>query len=445
MSNSHGVRRAGATAALRFVFVVLATTVVPHHAAHSQDINRTVEFEDLGFTDPINVGARPAGMAGAYVASGNDVHTLVYNPAGLARIRRVELAFGVQQQRRTVEDVFYGNPNSIDTRDGGIDAAAVAYPLPAYRGGMTVAFGVYRVYSALLDLHYSGSNRTTETFDNYLLQQTGSVYSYNLGFAADLAPALSGGVALFVLTGKVGTLEQFDFTYLDSAPETSVFVTEDVSGDLSGFGGRIGVQLFPHKRFLIGVSFTTPVWGKVKGGGTAELTEHVDNAPDTFEKSTVSFENDYLLPYRFDLGLAVTMRRLLVEFDFGYSDWTQAAIDRKRFRNPVSLESTFREVFEYKVGAEYTLGRLPVRLRAGYAYLPYPLAYLQQDRIDKNDLTKVDSVTERQRLTAGLGGLIGKVLTVDASLSYTTGKRATTAMEDQRSEYRFVLGAAYRF
>jgi long-subunit fatty acid transport protein len=249
---------------------------------------------------------------------------------------------------------------------------------------------------------------------------------------------------LFLLDGNVGSLKQFDITFLDT-PDTTVFVKEDVTADISGFGGRVGVQLFPHKMFVIGVSFTPPVWVKMSGGGSADTTVIEDNNVGSYEETQVWFEEEYLIPFRIDLGLAVTYRRLLVEFDFGYSDWTEAAINRKRFRNPDTLEPTFREVFEYRLGAEYTFNRLPLRLRGGYAYIPYPLAYLQQDRTVENDLTAATVVSERQLVAVGLGGLIGKVLTVDASLSHTSGTRATEAIEHERSAYRFALTAAYRF
>jgi long-subunit fatty acid transport protein len=442
MSGNGAARRSGAAVVLTGCIVVLASTIVPHKKAFSQGIDRTVEFEDLGFTNPINVGARPAGMAGAYVAAGNDVHALVYNPAGLARLKRIELSLGLQQQRSSVDYRFYGNPSSIDVRDGGMDGAGLAWPLPAYRGGLTLAFGVFRVYSSLLDLHYSGMNQDTQTIDNYLLQQYGSIYSYNLGLGVDLAPTLSGGFSVFLLDGTIGKLDQFDFTFVDN---TSVFVKNDITSDVTGFGGRLGVQVFFHELFAGGISFTPPVWATVKGSGTSEITKHVENAPDSFEQNPVSLDDDYILPFRVDFGAAMMLRRLLVEFDFGYSDWTTAAIDRKRFRNPETLDPTFREVFEYKLGAEYTFYRLPMRVRAGYALLPYPLTYLQNDRIDDNALTKAEVERERRLVCVGLGGLIGDVLTVDASLSLTQGKRANRAVEDERSTYRFVLTASYRF
>jgi hypothetical protein len=441
-----GTRPAAAAAVPIAIIAVLAFAAVPHQLAYSQGVNRTVEFEDLGFTEPIIVGARPAAMAGAYVASGNDVHMLLYNPAGLARVKRIELSLGANQNRSTVDNILFGNSNSIDFRDSGLDGAALAWPLPTYRGNLTIAFGVYHNYSSVLDLHYRGTHQVTNTGDNYLLQQTGSVYSYNLGFGVDLAPVLSGGLTFFLLDGTFDRLTQSDFTFLDPGPVRSVFVKEDVTGDVTGVGGRIGVQLQIRNMLIAGINFTPPVWARLQGGGTYERTDIYQVPPDDFVQSEESIDDDYLLPFRIDVGAALRYSRLLVEFDFGYSDWTEAAIDRKRFRNPESLEPTFREVFEYKMGAEYTFYRLPIRVRAGYAYLPYPLAYVQTDRIENNSetLTKATVEKERQQITVGLGGLIGEVLTIDASLSYTSGKRSTTPMVDERSAYRFVLTASYR-
>ena len=435
----------GAFCALLYGFVVLAITVVHHNTALSQDINRTVEFEDLGFTSPLNVGARPSGMAGAFAAVGNDVYSLVYNPAGLARVKRFEISLGVRQERGEIKNTFYGNPNTIDSHDGGIDGVGLAWPLTTYQGSFVIAAGVFRSYSGVFDLHYNGINEATNTADNFLLQQTGSVYSYNLGIGVDLSPSLSGGFALFILDGHTNVLRQANFTYLDRAPTTSVFVKEDVSTDLSGIGVRVGVQFFFYQLVCGGVSFTTPTWTENKGGGVREITTHKDNAIDSFEREKVEVNDEYLLPYRIDVGVAFTPRFLVLALEIGYADWTEASIDRKRFRDNMTLETIFKEVFDYKVGAELTLPRIPVRARAGFAYRPYPLAYLQADRIDENDITKAVVERERREIAFGLGGLIGDMLTVDASLSLTDGKRTIDAVTDERTSRRFVLSAAYRF
>jgi hypothetical protein len=431
--------------ALLFGFVVLAITVVPHNTALSQDINRTVEFEDLGFTYPLNVGARPSGMAGAFTAVGNDLYSLVYNPAGLARVKKLEITLGLQQERGEIKNTFDGNPNSIDSHDGGIDGFGLAWPLTTYQGSFVIAAGVFRSYSGVFDLHYNGTNEATNTSDNFLLQQTGSVYSYNLGMGIDLSPSLSGGFTLFVLDGHSNALRQADFTYLDRTPTMIVFVKEDVNTDISGVGGRVGVQFFFYHLICGGISFTTPTWAEIKGGGVREITTHKDNAIDSFEREKVEVNDEYMLPYRIDIGVAFTPKFLVLALDVGYADWTEASINRKRFRDNLTLETIFKEVFDYKVGAELTLPWIPVRARAGYGYRPYPLAYLQADRIDQNDITKAVVDRERREIAFGLGGLIGDMLTVDASLSIANGKRTIDAVTDERTSRRFVLSAAYRF
>jgi hypothetical protein len=438
--------RGGSVAATTWcILAFLAILVVPHHSAYSRDIDRAVEFEDFGFTLPLNVGARPAGLAGAYVAAGNDVHSLIYNPAGLARVKRIELALSLQQERKEVENTFYGNTKKIKTRDGGIDGFAIAWPFPAYRGSFVGGFGVYRVFTGVIDLHYTGVNQNTPTIDNYLLQQTGSVYSYTAGFGVDLSPSLSGGISVFLLDGTFGSLRQLDFTFTDRIPKTSVFLKEDVSANLTGFGGRIGVQFFIHPVVSGGVNFTTPTWFEITGGGVADTTVVRDNARDTFTKGPVTIDDRYLLPFRIDLGLALSPGRWLFVGEVGYSDWTEASIGRKRFRDNQTLETTFREVVDYKFGAEYTMSLIPVRLRAGYARRPYPLARLQTDRITENDITSAEVDSERDQITFGVGGLIGDMLTLDASFTVTNGRRSTVNLADERTNMRFVLSAAYRF
>jgi len=427
------------------LLALASATIFFSAGVHSQDINRTVEFEDLGFTFPLDVGARPAGMAGAYTAVTNDAYALLYNPAGLARVKRVELSLGLEQQRKDVGSVFFGNPTGIDTRDGGMDNVSLAFPFPTYRGNLVGAIGVHRVFSSYFNIHHSGTNETTQTIDNYLFQQTGSVYSYNLGVGVDLAAMLSGGVTFFLLDGSIDALRQFDFTYIDFVPETSIFVKDDAASDLDGYGGRIGVQFYVNRLLSGGISYTTPVWMKIEGSSVVEIVEHRDNAPDNYTESRAPIESEYLLPQRVDVGIVFSPSHALLAVDFGYADWTEAAIDRKRFRDSNTLETIFREVFSVRVGVEGDLPWLPLRIRAGYAYRPYALDYLQADRIDNDALTTATVNGERQQFAFGLGGLVGDMLAIDGAYSHVRGERSLATLEEERTSDRFVLTASYRF
>lgn len=432
--------RYACTAALLAGFA-LAATVRP---AWAQNINETVRFEELGFTTPALGAARPMGLAGAYAAVGNDVHSLIYNPAGLARLKRIELALGVHQERNEVDNVFFDSREEIHVRTGGVDVLSAAYPFPTYRGSLVGAFGIYRLNSGLLDLALAGTNEEFDREDQFLLQQSGSVYSYNLGLGVDLSPTASGGVTLFMLDGNVDALTQYSFTEFQSTPVRSEFVKEDVSYELDGWGARIGAQFFVHRAFRVGAVFTTPTWVNLTGSAETETAVNVDNGLDSFERTEEDREDDYIVPFRADVGVAFTPRNWLLTAEIGYVDWSEASINRKRFRN-TRLEPMFREVLDYRFGVEVVLPWLPARVRGGYAYRPYPLKYLQGDRIDNNDLQEAVVDDEQREIAVGVGGLVGAVMTVDAAFVYTTGARSIDTLSDRRTSSRYLLTASYRF
>lgn len=430
-------------ALLPFAGVVATLTALAAAQASAQVVN-SILFDDYGFTRPLTNTARAAAMSGAVVSTTNDVYSLVANPAGLARIKRVELSLGLQQERTTVDNTFFGTSTGVDTRAGGFESAAVAFPLPTYRGSFVAALGVYRVYSGYLDLHYTGDNTTDQTHDNYLLQQSGALYSYNAGIGVDLSPTLSGGVSLFVLDGTIDPLEQYDFAFTAPNAGLSVYVSDDRSIDVDGFGARVGAQFYFHRLVRAGFVFQTPTVMNIAGPTYTEITENVDNGVDTFMQSRGAVDYDLVLPFTADVGLAVTALGTTLGFQVGYADWTEAAIDRKRLRSQ-TLEPVFREVIDYRAGLEWTAPRLPVRVRAGLAYLPYPLRFMQGDRIDGKEFNRVTVDEERRQFSVGVGGLVGEVMTVDAAFIRSTGTRSAAALSDDRVTERYLLTASYRF
>lgn len=422
-------------------FVVLTALAT---GAHAQRASRALEFDDFGFTRPLAPGARQAGMAGACVASGNDVHALVYNPAGLARIKRFETALGLLEEQTTVETTFMGSPSSIETRDGAIELLSAAFPVPTYRGAFTVAIGAYRLFSSYIDLHYSGQDPETGELDDYLLQQTGGLLSYNLGIGVDLAPVLSGGLTLFMVDGSIESLRQWSRDYTAEVPGRQRFLIDEVSMDVSGFGARIGGQFYIVSGLQAGLVFTTPVSLSARGSGDTETLEYIENGVDRFVRSFGTVSADYLLPFRVDIGVSGEWRGVLAEVDVTWSDWTEAAIDGRRLRNR-ELQTMFREVYDVRAGLEWMLPWIPARVRGGYALLPDPLVFVQPDRVDIEDLEPAETVEERHQWTVGAGGLVGSVLTLEAAFTYTAGERAIESFSLRREAQSFIVTAAYRF
>ncbi len=431
----------------------------PVPPATGQTIGDAITMEDLGLTMRLSPASRPAGMAGTYTSIGSDVHSLIYNPAGLTGVFRPEFTLGFQHQRRKLELSYYGTPAAVDFSNSTLDHLSVAFPIPTYRGSLVIAAGVYRLYSNELDLLYRGYNTTTRTQDHYRLQQSGSLYSYTLGAATDLSPWVSLGGSMYLLNGSVSALTQYSFDFDDPIPPgtpESVALVDDVTLDVTGVGASVGFQIHLHPIVRIGLSVTTATRLFIDGRGDQEIAAYYQPSLDTFLVDSGDIAVDYTLPFRFNGGIALFLPNVMLTGEVGYSDWAEARVDGKSIKDE-NLKAYFTDVLSWSFATEVTLPRIPVRLRAGYQYLPYALEYLNADRmaplkrryvigLDPDDAFQQAEVTQqRQVIAGGIGVLIGTSFTFDLSLEQSRGERRVPTMTDRRTSRRAILTAAYRF
>lgn len=264
-----------------------------------------------------------------------------------------------------------------------------------------------------------------------------------------MAPRLSLGASFFVLDGTIAFTERFDYDYVGSPPgnltgETYYRKTEL---DADGYGGRLGLQYYPAPLLCFGLEVTTPVWMNVQGPDHEEGIERYQTGPDTLWFDDGLIDTDFLLPFRVKAGLALRFKPLTLSVEAGYSDWTQATIDKTRLRLSPGLTPVFRAETDLRVGAELALPGAPVLLRGGYAYIPYPLAYVQTDRISNDRLRKARIDEERQVLSAGGSLLVQRVVSIDVAYENLLGQRSYASphlLYGSRYD-RVVLSASYRF
>ncbi len=426
---------------------VAIVTIVSVSPAAAQNINEAITVEDLGFTEWLSVGGRPAGMAGAYIAAGDDAHALIYNPAGLARIRRIDISLGFQHTQSNVKETFYGNPNETEFSSTTLDGLSAAYPVPSYRGSLVLAGGVYRVMSSQFEILNRGVNTDTDTYDDYLLQQSGNVYSYTVGFGVDLSPSVSVGLNGFILDGNIKALTQFSYSFLgplDDGDFETEALSDDAEVDLNGYGMVVGMQYHPHNVLHFGLAVATPVKISLKGTAYEENAYYYVNAEDEYYAEQFYIDTDYKLPLRVAAGLSITPPHLVVSLDAEYADWRQTESNGVQLKDE-NLNPVFREVLNLRIGGEVLLPVIPVRIRAGYAIIPYALEYLQADRISGDSIQKAEIETERQKVTLGMGVLVGRVLSIDASYEHQIGKRTIDTLIDNRTSDRLILSGSYRF
>jgi long-subunit fatty acid transport protein len=423
---------------MRRVAIILALLLwwIPIGASAQQveepDVNEPTAGNFFG------VGARAMGMGGASIACSMDATALVYNPAGLARIQRIELSGGLTHQRlnNKTGGLSFGAPRfneSFLQSNTRFSSTNVALPVPTYRGSLVLAFGVNRLDSFDGTLHYVNP----EMSNSFIRSESGGLYAWSLGGAVDLSPQVSVGVTANLWRGKYDYTLLADSTYSEIDGLWSYRWNDAITDRYSGWNAKLGTRIQPNKFLIFGATIETPVTYTIDEEW-AQMSDTVFYSP---ERPSVSYQDDgvskykFTLPFQMGFGVAFNLNNAVLAADVNYADWTQMEYKRLADRPEANrvIKEIYKEVLRWHVGAEYTFPRLGASIRAGYYENPLP---------SKFPLIKSD----RRYMTFGFGILIDQVTTVD--LAFVRGTwQVDNPYEDLASKYtanQIFLSLAYR-
>ena len=411
--------------------------------ARAQSPVRGLEFEDLGFTHPPDVSARAAGLAGL-VTDETDATALVYNPAGLCRIKQRAPMLGMSGGSYETVTSYSGTATSRSSDWRGAQFGGGAYSIPVFQGSLVPAIAVYRAFVSDLDLAYATARPELGRSDEYHLDQSGSTFAFVTGVGVDLASVLSAGFSVSLLEGGYHTLRQTHTRTDGPAPAVDTYVIDDISGDLNGVCGRVGVVLYAHPHVRLAMNFTTPTVINGSTRQTRETTIVTENSTGSSTRKDSETSTEYIIPYRIDGGLAIPWGPWLLAVQAGACNWSQAAIDGTRLRLQDGTTTLGRTV-EYRAGIEWTASRWPLRLRAGVARLPFAPDYLLDDRIDGDQLVRIASESQPLRIAVGAGIALKHTILIDAAFTHTRGDRSTSGFTEKRTWSQVLLEGSYWF
>ncbi len=394
------------------------------------------------------VGARAAALGGAYTAISDDATGLEYNPAGLAQLVHIELALGFHSGRTRSTFHMFDTSAEKDAPASGLDVAAIAYPIPTYRGSLVLAGGLFRERSNAM-----GSSRFDRRLipgptpaedlsitDDFTRKQTGTVWRAVGGLGVDVLHSLSLG-----LTGSfwTGTLDDTQHTHII---ETNPSLPPDF-GDLlhtearlNAFSVDLGLLAYAGGGGRVGLVLHSPVWMTIAGDATLQHFDFLDTNNNT---RTVAFiEQRPTLPWSANLGVSYSFASLLLSAETHYVAWDEIDVDSPPSDplDPRRPNDDYTPRFDARGGAEWTLPRLPVRLRGGYSY--EPLVY---DLLLGNPAT---AVQDRETVTFGAGVLLANTFALDFGVSvgkFTRADRDDPEVSETRRERRFLLTSTYRY
>lgn len=392
---------------LYIVFFILVFSA----GAFSQEFTDYKIWEEASSGNFFGVGARAMGMGGAQIATANDASALVYNPACLAKIKRIEFSGGMTHQRLKNETGFTGrfqSPSeyfaneSMTQSNTRFSSANIVLPVPTYRGSLVFALGVNRMKSfdrAFHSVLVDASTGTTELDASIL--ETGGVSMWSLGGAMDLSPSISVGAAINYWDGEDDVIQEYYLPLINKFGY-EIWENNHYLDSYSGWNAKIGFLVQPNKFLSVGGVIDFPTKFTIQ----QEYSFYYDslNVPGSeyIEEYTALGEYDLTHPYSLGAGAALAFKNMTFEGDIYYTDWAQMGgkgVDEKL------IKENYHDVFRWHLGAEFVLPELSTTVRAGYYVdpIPFKTVYLEKDR---------------RYLTFGAGFLIDQVLTLDIAWNH---------------------------
>jgi long-chain fatty acid transport protein len=381
-------------------------------------------------------GVRPLGRAGAFIAGGDDLGAIAYNPAGLYEAGGQVLVdggwvhFTSDYTRQTL--LHQTDPNTGQTVGTTVQTFAPVHgstpflPIPTLAVSFqphpkwVVALGIFAPYAALPTYPSADDFKGKSTADI----ANGSPQRYSLvtldgsalaviAAGAAFAPTKNWrlGVTAGMLTGKFNTTVAFSgciperFLCAQESPSWDVLTQLDV-GPIFAPYGSLGAVWVPTPEWRVGVSSQLPIYVR----SSATVRTRLPATP-IFEKATQSGESAdvaFDLPWNVKIGLETrVIENLRVELGGAFERWSMhdsirmtphnialndvALLPKQLFIPAISLQRNFQDSASVRLGGEYgfTVDNVPLTARAGVSYesSAIPKDYLSVLTLDAGKIT----------------------------------------------------------
>jgi long-subunit fatty acid transport protein len=443
----------------------------------------------------LGVGTRALGMGNAYTGVANDYSAIYWNPAGLAQLQFSEFSFGLSHLSAKDNSTFLGLQQTYSSNATNLNTLGLVYKIPTQRGSMAIAFGYHRQNNFASGMSFEGFNQNSSIIQSYApngayypsdlsdnlayqlyladidtvsgrfispivgrvtqlakVLETGGLNNWSVAGAVDIAKDLSLGVTLTFLSGTY----RYDRNYTEE-DRNHVYQTfpydfnklsldEYIEGDISStLGAKFGLMYRIPDHFRLGVSIKTPTTFTVKetfGSSARSTFDNGDLYPvDGAFETTGTGEYDVVTPWEFSVGSSVMLHDLMITGDIDFIDWTELKFENANadvIALNKDMKTLFRSTIDYRLGLEYDLSRVGVRLRGGFMHYQSPY---------QGDPTNFD----RNYITGGLGFMLGPSTMLDLGYAhgwwntYRVNYDATSRTDEKITTDTFMGTLSYRF
>lgn len=434
------------------LLVILASA-----AANGQTLG-VLQLNRMNLITTRDAGARPLALGGAYTSISDDAYGLIYNPAGLAQMRKKEFTLGIDHVRNDVALEYSGYKSELPFSTTGIGHLSFSYPYPTYRGSLVLAFGVFRMGSADREQFKTSVRPDLGGVIENWLTQSGSLYQYRFGVGMDISPRASIGANVVVWDQSLEYTEELHF---ESTGNLSTYTfTDNTSANMDGVSLEFGMMYKITRDLNFGFKATSPVWISFDGDAVEDyIGNYSDGVAWETDPSYYYIEDEYTLPMKFRFGLSYQLANFLLTADAEYCDYSQTKYNGTRMFNELyPEEEILNEVVDFSAGLEITIPNYPIKLRGGYTYMPSrytgfeEIAYVEEEELVDgfeywivSEWGQFDVLKERQFFTFGAGGLIDEVIMIDAAVAIGSFERESEYLSETEEITEFTVSGSYRF
>lgn len=396
----------------KFLYVLILTCTLSVSKAYSS-----------GFA-LYEASVRIAGMMGAYVANGNHVSTVFYNPAGLAQLSGLNVSLG--NTFIAPRTTFRGPlPNSLAETHMINQTFNVPDFYASYQimNGFTAGIGVYAPFGlgAKWPSDWVGRADAVNTEVQTLFVNPTLAYKLPI-------PGLNimiGGGVMFTGYSKV----KLTRAVTELVPEGSF--TLSGSQTKTAIGYNLGILIKPIDMISIGFTYRSRM--DVKYEGTASFT----SLPSSEFPQGVKGNTELNMPANLAVGVNVKpINKLSVEADYVWYQWSSfktldiSFTKQTTLLQDMSIPRNYKDTYQVRVGAEYKDAFLPgLTLRGGISYdeSPIPNSTLDPTLPDAN----------RWAFSGGVSYGLTKMISVDAFYMFIRAKerKTTTNFEGLNGYY----------
>lgn len=421
------------------------------------------------------VGVWAMGMGGAYLGVADDFTAVHWNPAGLAQMTQREVYVTFHRNSYDNEASQSGTTAKSDLSNTRFGSLGFVYPYPVYRGSLVLAAGFNPVKDFDSTLRISGfsvadSLETDNTFTN-----EGELTMTTLAAAIDVAPSVSLGLALNLISGDNENFQEFIFKdEFDLAFQKRWTARETFNDEYeAAFNAKLGLLVRTPRddpQFRLGFTLATgpthTIAYRFKGipavngynlveydDGTMcrDVVIEDDGSCTSVEVETTRDNYKVSLPLEFGAGgSARATDDLLVAASVHFSEWSQSEYERdddSDLRANASFENQYRDVTRYHLGVEYQVPQIALDLRAGFYTDPLPFVGPRDADLAMDPVSNPLIVAKQDRrfITLGAGLLLEEAVRADVALVRGTFEVKEGLLEENTTVTRAFFGLTYSF